>query len=168
MRNSFKSCKGLIRQGLSLVGGDSITIGKGTNLGYNCVLSVWKQFSDYDDPFISIGEDVSIGDYCHITAINGIIISDGVLTGRFVTISDNNHGDTDKSTLRIRPTDRKMISKGKVVVGRNVWIGEKVTILSGVTIGEGAVVAANAVVTKDVPSYSVVGGNPARIIKANN
>ena len=47
-----------------------------------------------------------------------------------------------------------------------MWIGDKATILPGVTIGDGVVVAANAVVTKDVPAYSVVGGNPARILKA--
>ena len=54
-----------------------------------------------------------------------------------------------------------------ISVGNNVWIGAGVQVMPGVTIGDGAVVAANAVVTKDVPSYSVVGGNPARIIKKN-
>ena len=48
-----------------------------------------------------------------------------------------------------------------------MWIGDKATILPNVTIGTGAVIAANAVVTKDVPPYSVVGGNPARILKEN-
>ena len=71
------------------------------------------------------------------------------------------------SGTRLSPTKRPITSKGPVVIGNNVWIGDKATILPGVTIGDGAVVAANAVVTKDVPSYSVVGGNPARIIKKN-
>lgn len=56
-------------------------------------------------------------------------------------------------------------SKGDVSIGNDVWIGCGATILSGVTIGDGAVIGANAVVTKDVPAYSVVAGNPARIIR---
>jgi acetyltransferase-like isoleucine patch superfamily enzyme len=49
--------------------------------------------------------------------------------------------------------------------GNDVWVGANVTVMPGVTIGNGAVLAANSVVTKDVPDYAVVGGNPARIIK---
>ncbi|WP_285946812.1 CatB-related O-acetyltransferase, partial [Thomasclavelia cocleata] len=55
--------------------------------------------------------------------------------------------------------------KAPVVIGDNVWIGANVTILPGVTIGDYVVVAAGSVVTKDVPAYCVVGGNPARVIK---
>ncbi|WP_454915509.1 CatB-related O-acetyltransferase [Xanthobacter sediminis] len=51
-------------------------------------------------------------------------------------------------------------------VGNDVWIGGNVTIKPGITIGNGAVIAANSVVTKNVPAFSVVGGNPARVIKA--
>lgn len=60
---------------------------------------------------------------------------------------------------------RELEIKGPVIIGDNVWIGDKVSILSGVTIGKGSVIACNAVVTKDVPSYSVVGGVPAKVIK---
>jgi acetyltransferase-like isoleucine patch superfamily enzyme len=56
-------------------------------------------------------------------------------------------------------------SKGDIVVKDDVWIGFRAIIMSGVTIGQGAMVAANAVVTKNVPPYAIVGGNPARIIK---
>ena len=55
--------------------------------------------------------------------------------------------------------------KGDIVVGSDVWIGMNATILGGVNIGDGAVVGANAVVTKDVPPYAIVAGNPAKIIK---
>jgi acetyltransferase-like isoleucine patch superfamily enzyme len=56
-------------------------------------------------------------------------------------------------------------SKGPIVIGNDVWIAHKVIILSGVTVGDGAVVAAGSVVTKDVPPYTIVAGNPARLIK---
>ncbi|MFZ5570350.1 MAG: CatB-related O-acetyltransferase [Thermodesulfobacteriota bacterium] len=55
--------------------------------------------------------------------------------------------------------------KFKIVIEDDVWIGHGAIIISGVTIGRGAIVSAGAVVVKDVPSYAVVGGNPARIIK---
>lgn len=55
--------------------------------------------------------------------------------------------------------------RGDIVIGSDVWTGYGSWILSGVTIGHGAVVATNAVVTKDVPPYAIVGGNPAKVIK---
>ena len=94
-------------------------------------------------------------------------IGDSLLTGKWVTITDNSHGETDKATLEMRPQERPITSKGPVIIGNNVWIGDKATILPGVTVGDGAVIAANAVVTKDVPAYSVVGGNPARVIRSH-
>ena len=59
-------------------------------------------------------------------------------------------------------------TKGKIKIEDEVWIGANVTILSGVTIGKGAIIAAGSVVTKDVPPYSIVGGNPAKIIRYRN
>ncbi|ELA7570041.1 CatB-related O-acetyltransferase [Vibrio alginolyticus] len=56
-------------------------------------------------------------------------------------------------------------SKGEIVIGNDVWIGVNAIILSGVKIGHGSIVAAGSVVTKDVPDYSIVGGNPAKVIK---
>lgn len=56
-------------------------------------------------------------------------------------------------------------TKGSVEIGNDVWIGKDVLILSGVAIGDGAVLAARSVITKDVPPYAIVGGNPARVIK---
>jgi acetyltransferase-like isoleucine patch superfamily enzyme len=55
--------------------------------------------------------------------------------------------------------------KGDIIIGNDVWIGAKSTIMSGVKIGDGAIVAAGALVTKDVEPYSVVGGNPAKLLK---
>jgi acetyltransferase-like isoleucine patch superfamily enzyme len=56
-------------------------------------------------------------------------------------------------------------SRGDVIIGHDVWLGSQCMLLSGVTIGHGAVVAARAVVTRDVPPYAVVAGNPAKIVK---
>lgn len=56
-------------------------------------------------------------------------------------------------------------TKGNVVIGNDVWIGTEALILSGVTIGDGAVIGARSVVTRDVPPYAVVAGNPARFVK---
>jgi acetyltransferase-like isoleucine patch superfamily enzyme len=56
-------------------------------------------------------------------------------------------------------------SKGDVEIGSDVWIGQGVTILSGVRVGDGAVLAAQSVVTKDVPPYAIVAGNPARVVR---
>lgn len=64
-----------------------------------------------------------------------------------------------------KPNAWKSLSKGDVVIGSDVWIGIGVTILSGVTIGHGAVIAANSTVTKDIPPYAIVGGNPAKLIR---
>jgi acetyltransferase-like isoleucine patch superfamily enzyme len=56
-------------------------------------------------------------------------------------------------------------TKGDVIIGNDVWIASDVTIMSGVTIGDGAVIANNSHVVKDVEPYSMVGGNPAKLIK---
>ena len=60
---------------------------------------------------------------------------------------------------------RSYPQKGDLIIGNDVWIGYNATIMAGVTIGDGAIIATNATVVKDVPPYSIVGGNPAQIIK---
>ncbi len=55
--------------------------------------------------------------------------------------------------------------KGDIIIENDVWIGAKATVMSGVTIHNGAVVAAGSVVTKDVPPYAIVAGNPAKVVK---
>ena len=154
-------------------GGQYIHIGDGTAFGDGGYLTAWDKFVCIIDgkevekeltPCIVIGKNCHFGAHNHITCTNSVIIGDNVLTGKWITITDNSHGRTDNETLHIEPIKRPLHSKGPVKIGNNVWIGDKATILPGVTIGDGAVIAANAVVTKDVPCYCVVGGNPARIL----
>ena len=146
-----------------------ISIGENSSIQRYCYIEAIDCYGNQRfSPEIIIGKNVIIGEYNHITAIKKIVIGNGVLTGRRVTLSDNNHGNFDLKNLNIMPAMRKVVSKGEVIIEDNVWIGENVCILSGVTIGKGAIIAANAVVTKNVPCYSIAAGVPAKIIKQLN
>lgn len=155
-----------------------ISVGDNTGFGDYLSLVAWEQRYYYDslgnkqlklfEPQISIGSNCTFGAYNNITAINKIQIGDGFLSGKWVTITDNSHGETSKESLSVNPLKRPMVSKGPVIIGCNVWVGDKVTILPGVCIGDGVVVAANSVVTKSFPNNCIIGGNPAQIIKIYN
>lgn len=148
-----------------LTGRQFVTIGSHNNFGHNVMISAWENGCCDKRPHIKIGNNCDFGYFNHITCCNKITIGNGVLTGMYVIISDNNHGSISYDERDVRPVDRPLSSKGEVVIGNNVWIGDKAAILSGVHVGDGAVIAANAVVTKDVPAYTVVGGIPAKVIK---
>lgn len=150
----------LLSRDCFITGHGKLKIGNNSSILAHAIIETCNQNSS-----ISIGNGVSLGEYCHITAMSSIIIGDGTLTGRFVLITDNSHGHTDGSDSEIPPLQRSIQSKGGITIGKNVWIGDKTTILPNVTIGDGTIIAANTVVTKDVPPYAVVAGNPARIIK---
>ncbi len=144
-------------------------IGRDTSFGRFVVLTCWDEYEgDQFKPSVIIGDECSFGDYLHLTCIDSVKIGKGCLTGRWVTISDNNHGTSSLKDLEIPPVKRKLYSKGPIAIGNNVWIGDKATILGGVSIGDGVIIAANSVVTKDIPPYSVAAGNPAKIIKHNH
>lgn len=117
------------------------------------------------EPQLVIGNNCSIGAFSHITCVNKIMIGNNVLFGKWVTITDNSHGSGLVEEVEVAPMDRQVYSKGPVIIENNVWIGDKVTILPDVKVGEGSIVGANAVVTKNIPPYSIVAGNPARLIK---
>ena len=67
--------------------------------------------------------------------------------------------------VKVLGEEKEAVSKGPIIIGDDVWIGMDSLILSGVTVGRGSVIGARSVVTKDVPPYAIVAGNPARIIK---
>lgn len=155
---------GLIIAPHKLKGLSSISIGKNTKLLHGAILTAWET-KEYGPPLISIGENTNIGENSHITAAKSIKIGNNVLTGRYVFISDNSHGQFSAEQLDINPLQRPLIVKGPVVIEDNVWICERCCILSGVTIGKGSIIAANAVVTHDIPPYSIAAGVPAKVIK---
>ncbi len=109
---------------------------------------------------ISIGNRSGIGEKCEI--LGTCTIGDNVLMGPECIIYTRNHNFMDKNELII---NQGVTAELPVTIGNDVWIGRRVIILPGVNIGNGAVIAAGSVVTKDVPPYTLVGGNPSRIIK---
>jgi len=153
-------------RGLNLVGGQYIEIGNGSSIGKIGVLTAWdKYLDDKFTPQIKIGDNCTIGDLCHVSAINKIMIGNNVRMGKRVTILDNFHGNVSAKEIDTAPNRRKLYSKGPIIIKDNVWIGDNVVILPNVTIGYGAIIGASAVISKDVPQKCVVGGNPAKIIK---
>ena len=150
----------------SITGLRHIHLAPGCAIGKEAVISAWENFHGQSfTPCIEIGRGARLGDFIHITCINRISIGDGVLTGRWVTITDNSHGDNSAPQMRQAPDSRPLESRGPVTIGRNVWIGDKVTVLPGVSIGEGSIIGAGSVVTADIPPFCIAAGIPARVIR---
>ena len=109
--------------------------------------------------------DVQIGDRTRIgignTVIGPVQIDDDVIFAQHVTLSGLNHEYRDVTT----PIHKQSINTAKIHVKSGAWLAANCVITAGVTIGKNTVVAAGSVVTKDVPDYAVVAGNPAKIIK---
>ena len=125
-----------------------------------CGKNVNIERNAYFTPELIIGDNSGVGINCEI--YGPVTIGENVMMGPEVVIYTSGH--------RHDRTDIPMIEQGRdavepVQIGNDVWIGARATILDGVKIGDGAVIAAGAVVTKDVPSYAIVGGVPAKVIK---
>ena len=108
---------------------------------------------------IVVGEHVIIGDSAFLDGRSGLTIGDNVNLGSHVSIYTREH-DVNSPTFAE--------TGGPVTIGDRAWVSSHSVVLPGITIGEGAVVAAGAIVTKDVPPYTIVGGNPAKPIGARN
>ena len=147
-------------------GEKNIHIGANTIISEHCVIESWSEWGNQRfNPEIIIGYNCKIGEYSHISACSKIELGDGLLTGRFVLITDNSHGGLDYMTSGTRPIERPLVVKGNIIIGKNVWIGDKVTICSGVSIGDNVIIAANSVVIDDLPSNCMAAGMPAVIKK---
>lgn len=140
----------------------------------NIVVGDYSYYDDPDGPegfeakcvlyhFPFIGDKLVIGKFCALAR--------GV---RFI-MNGANHQSSGFSTYpfyifgngweSVTPQPGDLPYKGDTVLGNDVWLGYDVLVMPGVTIGDGAIIAARSVVVSDVPAYSVVGGNPAKVIK---
>jgi chloramphenicol O-acetyltransferase type B len=112
------------------------------------------------------GLNTSIGDFssfngCEIFGKGSVTFGNYFHSGNGLTIFTSNHNYNSEKAI---PYDETKITKD-VIIEDFVWIGQNVIILPGVTIGEGAIVGAGSVVSKNVPNYAIVAGNPAKVIK---
>lgn len=108
---------------------------------------------------IRVGRNVFVNQNCTFYDLGGLDIADDVMIGPNVSIITTGHP--------LEPSQRRSCVIGKpIVIERGVWIAAGATVIGGVTVGENSVVAAGAVVTKDVPPNTLVGGNPARVIRS--
>jgi acetyltransferase-like isoleucine patch superfamily enzyme len=109
---------------------------------------------------------------CSLTAYNSVTIGENcLLAGNSIVMDCGGHDlsfpNVEDRILAINQLGEANIGRVKPVeIGDNVWIGAASIILPGVTIGEGSIIAAGSVVTKDVPSMSIAGGNPAKVIRS--
>jgi virginiamycin A acetyltransferase len=134
------------------------------------------EYTYYDDPensedfernvlylFPFVGDRLVIGRYCAIArGVKFIMNGANHRLSGFSTYPFNIFSD---DWARVTPLPEELPFKGDTVVGHDVWLGYKALIMPGVNIGHGAIVAARSVVTADVPPYTIVGGNPARVVK---
>jgi acetyltransferase-like isoleucine patch superfamily enzyme len=155
-----------------ILGHKYIRIADNVRVGDNSIITAWDSYNLIKfNPQLIIKQNTTIGEYAHITCINKVLLQKNIMIGKFVTITDNSHGDprkTSKIELLQNPKDRNLYSKGPVIICENVWIGDKVSILPNVTIGKSSIVGANSVVTKNIPPFCIYAGNPAKLIKKLN
>ena len=167
-RNFYDFGRGSIVKPLLNVANEKfIRVGENVNIGTFCRITVSTEFGGKKVESkrrirIDIGDNVDIGNNTFISGNNDIKIGEHVIMSSYVFITDHDHGFEDvQKNLHQQP----LSEGGFVDIGDNVFLGTKCSILKNVKIGEHSVVAANSVVTKDVPAYSIVAGNPARVIK---
>lgn len=112
--------------------------------------------------------DVIIGERTFIGLSNVLIgpvkIANDVILAQHIVISGLNHNYENV----LLPISKQGVSVKQVTIEENAWIGANAVITAGVTIGKHSIVAAGSVVTKNVPPYTIVGGNPAKPLKAYN
>ncbi len=133
----------------------------GFSVGNHSVVEDYAVINNGMGP-VAIGAHTFVGLYGVV--IGPVTIGDHVIIAQHVVISGLNHGYEDVTM----PIKDQPCSAAEIVIEDECWIGANVVITAGVRIGKHAVVAAGSVVTKDVPAYTIVGGNPARVLKRYN
>ncbi len=151
-KKAFRKILGFLRFLLLKKQNFDLQVGKGFYCGRGCFVSRKNR--------IKIGDFFYMGNYCHLGA--NANIGDNVLLASFVSLVGGDH-KIDGIKVPIRKSGRDTLKT--ISIGDNVWIGHGAIILHGVNIGYGAVVAAGAVVTRDVEKNTIVGGNPAKLIR---
>ena len=122
---------------------------------------------------IDIGDHFYLGNSSLVGSEKSIKIGRCVIISNDVRVYDNNNHPTSPKARELMSLNGfsndnwswKHSESAPVVIEDNVWIGQYSTILKGVTVGKGSIVATRAVVTKDVPPYTIVAGNPAKVVK---
>ena len=143
------------------------------SLGEDCLIE-GQLVLERSESQIRIGNNCYIGGGTTLDCVISITIEDDVLLSYGCIVSDcDNHSsrlslrkDDLSAWMRNERTNWSHSPMAPVRICRGAWIGARSIILKGVTIGEGAIVGAGSVVTKDVPAFSVAGGNPAQILRA--
>ena len=144
----------VIMGGVELHGTRNIRFGRGALIYPGVYLET------QDGGVITIGNDVVLSRGVHIVAFERVALGDGCMVGEYASLRDANHR-IDGISIRNAGHVGAPID-----IGRNVWIGRGTTILKGASIGDNSVVGANAVVTKPIAQDQVVGGVPARALRA--
>jgi acetyltransferase-like isoleucine patch superfamily enzyme len=111
---------------------------------------------------LKIGDGTAINESTIITCTEEVTIGNDCMIAPHVFILDVDHEFGTKDL----PMCKQGYNVAPVFIGNDVWIGTHSIVTKGVTIGDGAIIAANSVVNKDVPSFSIVGGTPAKVLKS--
>ncbi|KEO73634.1 acyltransferase [Anditalea andensis] len=138
-----------------LVFGDKVTVGS------YAIIRPTNLYGGEPGEGLKIGNNSNIGAYAYIGCSGYIDIGDNVMMSPRVSIYSENHNFEDIAF----PMIEQGVTRSFVKIENDCWIASNSIILAGVTVGKGSIVAAGSVVTKDVPPFSIVGGNPAKIIK---
>lgn len=144
----------------------NLKLGKNNSIGAFSIIIVANDLSNpnsFKDSSLSIGSNTYIGEGNNIRAAGGtIIIGNDCLISQHVTIVASNHGIEKEILIRKQAWS---ITNNFVTINDDVWIGAGSIILPGVIVGKGAIIAAGSVVTKSIPDYAIVAGNPAKVLK---
>lgn len=140
-----------------------IKIGRKVAIGKSARLLFVPEYSGVKlNPYLSIGNNVSIGNRFSALCADTVIIEDDNLIASDVMITSENHGMDPEASASYADLP---LTTAPVKIGKGCWIGEKVSILPGVTLGDRCIVATNSVVTHSFPEGSLIAGTPAKVIK---